>query len=189
MDEIKQSSTWRTKDVGGSKDREDITNRFDQMISDWNFKELLDIKNINKIVVNIELSLNQTSSNAETSSLSGMLEDDVIFGYLDLTKGLESFIEQEISSAHEKPISEQLHESELYKRPDKNSYYRFNRLGIITEQISEKELPFPIIRNVHEMATSILMFPLQHSLPDSFTKDSKLYQSFTNVFTFDKENV
>ncbi|MHA2171983.1 MAG: hypothetical protein ACXAB7_19090 [Candidatus Kariarchaeaceae archaeon] len=186
MDEIKQSSTWRTKEVGGSKGREDITNRFDQMISDWNFKELLDIKNIQKIVVNMELSLDQLSTDAGASSLSGMLEDDVIFGYLDLTKGLENFIEQEVGAHSEKPISDQLHESELYRTYDAKSYYRFNRLGFITNKMSERELPFPIIRNVNEMAIAISMFPLQRALPG--TMDSKLYQSFTNIFTFDQDN-
>ncbi len=187
MDEIKQSSTWRTKDVGGSKDREDITNRFNQMISDWKFQELLDVKNIKKIVVNIELSLKQTSS--DSSSLSGMLEDDVIFGYLDLTKGLESFIEQEVSSDKEETMSDQLYNSELYKKSVAASYYRFERLGNIAKVNSERELPFPIIRNVHEISSAIRMFPLQlSSISPSLDRDSKLYQSFTNIFTFDKEN-
>ena len=44
-----------------------------------------------------------------------------------------------------------------------------------------KELPFPIIRNVHEIAIALHMFPLELSL-HPFSKDSKLYRSFTNIF-------
>lgn len=182
IDEIKRSATWQSGSGQGAKDRDDISNRFNQLIKDWNFQELLNIKNIKEIVIDIELSLNNISSNSSGSStLSGMLEDDLIFGYMDLTKQLEDFIEKDIDTNIEKSVFDQLHSYDLYQRPEVNSNYRNNRMGQVLGVSEFKELPFPIIRNVHEIAIALHMFPLELSL-HPFSKDSKLYRSFTNIF-------
>ncbi|OLS25727.1 MAG: hypothetical protein HeimC2_17830 [Candidatus Heimdallarchaeota archaeon LC_2] len=182
IDEIKRSATWQSGSGQGAKDRNDISNRFNQLIKDWNFQELLNIKNIKEIVIDIELSLNKISSHSSgPSALSGMLEDDLIFGYIDLTKQLEDFIENDINPNIEKSVFDQLHSYDLYKRPEVNSNYRNNRMGQVLGVSEFKELPFPIIRNVHEIAIALHMFPLELSL-HPFSKDSKLYQSFTKIF-------
>ncbi|MFV2013848.1 MAG: hypothetical protein ACC656_00330, partial [Candidatus Heimdallarchaeota archaeon] len=91
-------------------DRDDISNRFNQLIKDWNFQELLNMKNIKEIVVDIELSLNKVSTHTGSSSLSGMLEDDLIFGYMDITQNLEAFMGVDIDPGIEKSVFDQLHD-------------------------------------------------------------------------------
>ncbi|MHA2027993.1 MAG: hypothetical protein ACW99A_00490 [Candidatus Kariarchaeaceae archaeon] len=187
IDEIKRSATWQSGSGDKAKDRDDISNRFNQLIKDWNFQELLNIKNIKEIVVDIELSLNKVSTHSGSSSLSGMLEDDLIFGYMDLTQHLEDFMGKDINTTIEKSVFDQLQDFELYHRPIKNANYRNLRMGQILGISEFKELPFPIIRNVHEVAIAVSMFPLKLTLP-TFSKETKLYESFTNIFSSTQSN-
>jgi hypothetical protein len=187
IDEIKRSATWQSGTGDKAKDRDDISNRFNQLIKDWNFQELLNIKNIKEIVVDIELSLNKVSTRSGSSSLSGMLEDDLIFGYMDLTQHLEDFMGKDINTTIEKSVFDQLHDFQLYQRPVKNANYRNFRMGQILGISEFRELPFPIIRNVHEVAIAVSMFPLELTLP-TFSKESKLYESFTNIFSSTQSN-
>ncbi|MCE7736494.1 MAG: hypothetical protein GPJ54_16555 [Candidatus Heimdallarchaeota archaeon] len=187
IDEIKRSATWQSGSGEKAKDRDDISNRFNQLIKDWNFQELLNMKNIKEIVIDIELSLNKVATHSGSSSLSGMLEDDLIFGYMDLTQNLENFMAVDIDTAIEKSVFDQLHEFAIYQRPTPSATYRNMRMGQILGVSEFKELPFPIIRNVHDVAIAVSMFPLELTLP-TFSKESKLYQSFTGIFSSEQND-
>jgi hypothetical protein len=105
--------------------------------------------------------------------LMGMLDEELVFGYIDAIQNLEDFIVNEVDRDSIESMLK-LHESSIYYAPEPLSTIRFNRIGFTCLNKNLPELPFPLIRNVDELAVALSIFPLKVNLPKTFYEKSLL---------------
>jgi hypothetical protein len=105
--------------------------------------------------------------------LMGMLDEELVFGYIDAIQNLEDFIVNEVDRDSIESMLK-LHESSIYYTPEPQSTIRFNRIGFTCLNKNLPELPFPLIRNVDELAIALSIFPLKVNLPKTFYEKSLL---------------
>lgn len=162
----------------------DIMNKFSSMVTEWDFLSLISETNMKKSVSEIELTLSIDSRNETIQSLEGMLEDEILFDFMDISQEFESFFSMGINNEEGSSISKLIIESELYSRPGTNRSNKLCGLGYVTSQTNPPEIPFPLICNISLYATAIAFFPI--SLPFvsivDHLKKSEAFVNLSNIF-------
>jgi hypothetical protein len=158
-------------DVG----KQDIGNKFRAMIKEWDFDDLLNTTQIKAISTSFESSvIRRTGMSTDMDpKLMGMLDEELVFGYIDAIQNLEDFIVNEVDRDSIESMLK-LHESSIYYPPEPQSTIRFNRIGFTCLNKNLPELPFPLIRNIDELAVALSIFPLKVNLPKTFYEKSLL---------------
>ena len=113
-----------------------------------------------------------------------MLEDEILFDFMDISQEFETFFSKGINSEEGGSVSEFIMESELYSRPGTNRMNKLCGLGYVTNQTNPPEIPFPLICNISLYATAIAFFPI--SLPFvsivDHLKKSEGFVNLSNIF-------
>ena len=187
VNELKLTEVWIVDDSKDHTRAETINNKYEKLISDWHFHSLMDLTSLKNMVNSIAISMGAKSPGSGlSSSLSGMVEDDVIFGYLDISKDLEEFIKNYNAQDGIDFVAKFIRSASLYSPPNHESHFRLNRLGSSLSESQITALPFPIIRNVHEMSRALQMFPLEVALPELLSKQDLIYQSLETGTNLDE---
>ncbi|MHA2502356.1 MAG: hypothetical protein ACXAE3_05790, partial [Candidatus Kariarchaeaceae archaeon] len=138
---------------------QNLPEKFLEMTEGWNFRDLIDLDFIGKSAKNLELSINNSVDTRDKTS-SNMLQDDLLFGYLDLADALESFLTKDMTNLTGVKILN-IDQFEVYKDPDPSALTRMERIGSTLLQ-EKKHLPFPFIRNVEGFATAMTLTPFNY---------------------------
>ena len=137
-----------------------------------------------KSVSEIELTLSIDSRNETIQSLEGMLEDEILFDFMDISQEFESFFSKGINSEEGGSVSGLIMDSELYSSPETNRSNKLCGLGYMTSKTDPPEIPFPLICNISLYATAIAFFPI--SLPFvsivDHLKKSEAFVNLSNIF-------
>lgn len=180
--EIKRSDIWRISEETNAQ-KAKISNKFHSIIKDWKIEELLNMDDIKKSVTNIEMSIVEAGIKS-SSTLSGMIEDEIVLGYLDNIQRLESFI----SKSSEDTNKENDLEADLkllYTPPVLNPMNPYSLIGYTKHIKFQNEIPFPIIRDIHSFTVAMEMFPISTSFID-FIGNENLYDSFIEIMSLSK---
>ncbi|MDH5401122.1 MAG: hypothetical protein OEZ01_00980 [Candidatus Heimdallarchaeota archaeon] len=179
MDEVKQSDSWITKN-GSSSRNIDVMSEFRELMKDWNIGEFFNIKSMKSLASNLEFSFQQ--SRIGGANFDGMIQDDIILGFMDLQRLLEEFLQEKLEeNNHNITIKEKLLELEIFNMPKKISYNVMEKIGFNSIKSKDDIVPFPVVKNVHEYATAIEIFPLEIDI-GKFS-DSKIYNSFIDLIS------
>ena len=126
------------------------------------------------------------NSNIESvSTLSGMIEDEIILGYLENIQRLETFI-QTTSEKSFSGSNDKFDLSSLYKPPLMNTLNPFSQIGLNRHNRTKNEMPFPIIRDVQAFDVSMSMFPPSSNYIDIISNEN-LYDSFVEIMNLTDE--
>jgi hypothetical protein len=162
----------------------DILNKFGSTVTEWDFLSLISETNMKKSVSEIELTLSIDSRNETIQSLEGMLEDEILFDFMDISQEFETFFSKGINSEEGGSVSELIMASELYSRPGTNRMNKLCGLGYSANKTNPPEIPFPLICNISLYATAIAFFPI--SLPFvsivDHLKKSEGFVNLSNIF-------
>ncbi len=177
--EIRRSEIWRVaKDSKSQHQRAQISNKFRAIIEEWKVEDLLNIDDIKKSVTNLEMTIVNSNIQA-VSTLSGMIEDEIIMGYLGNIQRLETFI-QTTSDKSFSGNSDEFDLSSLYHLPAEDSMNVFSQIGLRKHLESKNEMPFPIIRHIHAFDVSMSMFPISENYM-SIISNENLYKSIVEI--------
>lgn len=182
---IKKSEIWRTnKDSKSQQQRAKISKKFRSIIEEWQVEDLLNIDDIKKSVTNMEMAIVNSNIQA-VSTLSGMIEDEIILGYLENIQRLETFI-QTTSDKTFSANNDSFDLSSLYKAPVEDPMNIFSQIGLRRHLKSNDEMPFPIIRHIHAFDVSMAMFPVSGDYMGIINNEN-LYNSFVEIMELTEE--
>ena len=91
--------------------------------------------------------------------LFGPIDDTSILEYVDLVDYLTIFLE----IANKQPIAltlDQLSNFGIHQSSSSSAHFRFQRIGSEATARNIKELPFPLIRNIHTVAAAMAKIPI-----------------------------
>jgi len=185
VDEINRSDTWGV--IGGSDTNQPHqTNKYEKLIDEWNIQQFLNISDLQQVANALELSLKVVDdSESGQSSFSGMIDDEILFGYMDATGYLQSFIElMKITAGGEDvSVADKIQASDLFRAQNQQS-----EVVVIQpdQNIDDKglvEMPFPILNNIELMTVGLQIFPIEFDLPNILSDNDKIYETFKNRFT------
>ncbi|MCY3411179.1 MAG: hypothetical protein INQ03_06020 [Candidatus Heimdallarchaeota archaeon] len=180
--EIKRANIWKV-DKESTEQKKKISNKFRSIIDEWKVEDLLNMDDIKKSVISMEISI--INSNIESvSTLSGMIEDEIILGYLENIQRLEVFIAQ----TSDKPLTDEeiRNLSALYLPPKDDVINIFNRVGYSRHAKSGNEIPFPIIRNLNSFTVSMEMFPVTTNYIE-IINNKNVFDSFVEILSLTDE--
>ena len=163
----------------------DIINKFKNLIQDLDMGMLLKPDYVKDISTSFESSIiKRTGMGSESGDpeLMGMLSEDMVFGFIDQIQNFEDFILQESTSSQN--LSNDIDLFPIYYPPERDTFIRFEKIGLTCKNLSKQEIPFPLIRNVDELATALTLFPFNVSFPVAFYKKS-LFHSISSILSTD----
>ena len=94
--------------------------------------------------------------------MGGMLDDDIVLGYLDLITQLETF-NQLVETLPN--IRDAVLESDIFRSPNMELDYRSDYFGYTLDNLLIQQFPFPIIRNINSVSVGIKLYPIELKLP------------------------
>jgi len=159
------------------KKSSEVYEKFEELIKEWDIGELISDDYIKRISTNIELKINEQRLNIsnQSFSLTGMLDDEIVLGYLDMIANLEDFLAS-IKSASLSEIQNIISAAEVFKTP-KRSNKLMENIGRILKLSNIEGLPFPLINNIYPYAVALNLYPIEIDLPE-LSNFSKLYDSY-----------
>ena len=143
------------------------------------------IEDIKLITNEIKLAVNNRI-NASTSSESpmiGMIDEEIVFGYIDIINNFESFIKSSLTQKTSEFILK-LKESAVYSNPDSKSLLRMQRIGSVCKELRVAEYPFPLFRNLDLYTVAFSLFPQGLQLPQAFD-EKNLITSIDKILSLD----
>lgn len=150
-----------------------LIEKFSTVIKEWDIDFVVKEDYIKKITSNIDVKIKNRVKEREnkTFSMTGMLQDEVVIGYLDMVADLEEFLAQVPEKIDHNFINVIL-SSNLYTEPVKESVFRKEFMGMVNTS-----LPFPIIRNINAYAMAIKLYPIDVELPGTINFASFLQET------------
>ncbi|MHA2502678.1 MAG: hypothetical protein ACXAE3_07405, partial [Candidatus Kariarchaeaceae archaeon] len=151
--------------VSGSGDSKSLKEKFESLLGEWGIEDLSDEESIKRLFNSIEHSIKDRTMKREDKSFSmgGMLEDDIVIGYLDIITQLETFNQlAEISSG----IREAIASSEIFTPPPEIKLFRSDHYGSTLDPLLQQQFPFPIIRNIAAASVGIKLYPIELKMPE-----------------------
>jgi hypothetical protein len=155
--ELLNTEVWKMRKSDEETTKDDILKKFNSIIQGWSLVDLITLKEANKFIAEFELSFSNLSVTSG-GDLDGMVEDDIIIFFMDLSADLEDFIQQIVGP--DADISEMIRGTNLYQKPIEDTYDVFQFLGYNTHKTNGPESPFPLIRDIHNVASAISLFPI-----------------------------
>ncbi len=166
---------FQPKNLTNSSERAyhgEISVLFKELTQEWSFNEILSLDDLKLITNDIKISINKKINTQVVSSpLTGMIDEEIVFGFLDTVSRLETFLELAVTE-NKNDFIMNLATSPLYDSPSLDSPVRFDRIGSYSQDKLEFKFPFPLIRNIDSLATAISLFPQKIKMPDTIDQDS-----------------
>lgn len=139
----------------------EIHKQFSEMTHNWNIEFYRNETNLKEIAAKIELSMisQHGESHTKLPYLFGPLDENSILEYVDLVDNLTIFLE----IANKQPVAltlDQLSNFGIYQSSSASAHFRFQRIGSEATSRNIKELPFPLIRNIHTVAAAMANIPI-----------------------------
>lgn len=182
--ELLNTEVWKMRKSDEETTKDDILKKFNSIIENWSLVDLITLKEANKFIAEFELSFSNLSVTS-TGDLDGMVEDDIIIEYMDLSADLEEFIQQIVGP--DADITAMIRSTNLYQAPrdDTNDVFRF--LGFNTHKNNGLESPFPLVRNIPNVAAAISLFPISLESVEIMANQEQ-YSDFIDIMSGSGDN-
>jgi len=147
-------------------DGKSINEKFQQLLKEWGIEEISEKSYMKQLFRSIEVSIATRTKNREDKSFSmgGMLDDDIVMGYLDMITQLEIFNQMIDTTTN---VRDAVTASELYTPPIVPPVFRCDFFGDTLDNQLRQQLPLPIIRNIATASIGIKLYPIELKLPDT----------------------
>jgi hypothetical protein len=154
-----------------------LFSKFIELIEGWNEKISINV-DWKRLATTIELEMKDFGT-VSSNELGGMLDDEIVFGFMDMMQEFELFLSQELEEYENDPqvILEKIGKAKSLQPPIRNSTNVMDLIGSDFVAV-ENKFPFPIIRNFQQFTTALQIFPIDDLLVKMQEKISVSFKKF-----------